>query len=155
MASTSFTKIRWISKLSYQGETRNHKVIMDAKKDDAPTELGMTPKELVLNGLCGCSGMDVISLLTSKFKLPVTHCEVSATATSSETGHPVVWTKVDMEFHIKGEVPADQALKAVELSMTRFCGVSAMLSKACPIFYSVKLNENSVGNGKAQFDTVR
>jgi len=150
--ATSTSSIQWVSKLSYQGESRGHRVMMDAKKDLNKQELGMTPKELVLTGLCGCSGMDVISLLTSKFKLPVTQCEISATATSSESGHPIVWTQIDMEFNLKGDFPESQALQAVELSMTRFCGVSAMLSKACPIHYTVKMNEIVVGTGAAHFD---
>lgn len=148
---TMQSKIKWISKLTYQGEVRNHRVLMDAKKESGGQDLGMSPKEMVLTGLCGCSGMDVISLLTSKFKLPVTSCEVHVDANSSEGGHPVVWTKLDLTFEITGEVPKEQALKAVELSMTRYCGVSAMLSKACPIHYVVILNGASVGEGHAQF----
>ncbi len=149
--ATMESKIRWVSKLTYQGDVRGHRVIMDAKKDSGGQDIGMSPKELVLTGLCGCSGMDVISLLTSKFKLPVTRCEVIAHATSSEGGHPVVWTQIHLDFQISGELPSEQAVKAVELSMTRYCGVSAMLSKACPINYKVTLNGQIVGEGKAQF----
>jgi putative redox protein len=143
--------IRWVSKLAFQGTSRGHHLMMDAKKESGGQDIGMSPKEMVLNGLCGCSGMDVISLLTSKFKLPVSHFEVKASAISSQGGHPVVWTEVKLEFIINGEVPVDQALKAVELSMTRYCGVSAMLSKACPIHYEVILNGDSVGTGEARF----
>ncbi len=145
------SKIRWISKLAYQGESRGHRVIMDAKKESGGQDLGMSPKEMVLTGLCGCSGMDVISLLTSKFKLSVTLCEVHADATSSEGGHPVVWTQIHLKFIIQGEVPNEQAIKAVELSMTRYCGVSAMLSKACPINYTIELNSQPIHSGTAHF----
>jgi putative redox protein len=149
--ATMESKIRWVSKLIYQGDARGHKVMLDAKKDSGGQDIGMSPKELVLTGLCGCSGMDVISLLTSKFKLPVTHCEVHANATSSEGSYPVVWTQIDLDFQISGDVSSGQAIKAVELSMTRYCGVSAMLSKACPINYKVTLNGQIAGEGKAQF----
>lgn len=149
--ATMHSKIRWISKLLYQGEVRGHRVMMDAKKESGGQDTGMSPKELVLTGLCGCSGMDVISLLTSKFKLPVTNCEVHASAVSSEGGHPVIWTQIDLDFQISGDVPAEQAVKAVELSMTRYCGVSAMLSKACPINYNIILNGQAIGQGKAAF----
>lgn len=145
------SKIHWVSKLLYQGESRDHRVLMDAKKESGGQDLGMTPKEMVLTGLCGCTGMDVISLLTSKFKLPVTLCEVAAQATPSEGGHPVVWTKIELEFIINGEIPNEQAIKAVELSMTRYCGVSAMLSKACPIVYTINLNGTIITTGEAKF----
>lgn len=143
--------IHWQGKLSYQGESRDYKVMMDAKKESGGQDKGMTPKEMVLVGLCGCTGMDVISLLTSKYKLNVTACDVSVEATSSEGGHPVVWTHLQLSFDINGEVPAEKALQAVELSMTKYCGVSAMLSKACPIQYNVNLNGQEVGTGQAKF----
>ena len=143
--------IRWIGKLAYQADSRGHKLMMDAKKESGGQDLGMTPKEMVLAGVCGCSGMDVISLLTSKFKLNVQKCEVSAVSTSSEGGHPVVWTKVEMIYDLAGEIPVESAIKAVELSMTKYCGVSAMLSKAVPISYKVLLNGSEVFSGQAKF----
>lgn len=149
MSSVSQSKIQWVSKLIFQGDSRDHKLIMDTK--GGKPELGMTPKELVLTGLCGCTGMDVISLLTSKYKLPVTQFEVSATSTTSDGGHPVVWTQINLEFLVNGDAPEDKVLQAVQLSMTKYCGVSAMLSKACPINYTVILNGVSIGTGKADF----
>lgn len=145
------SKIKWASKLIYQGEVRGHRVLMDAKKESGGMDLAMNPKEMVLTGLCGCTGMDVISLLTSKFKLAVTSCEVSVEAQTSSGQHPIVWTQLHLLFDIAGEIPLEQATKAVELSMTKYCGVSAMLSKACPITYTINLNGSEIGHGTAQF----
>lgn len=146
------SKIKWVSKLVYQSDCRNHRILMDAKKDSGGTDLGMNPKELVLTGLCGCTGMDVISLLTSKFKLNVTSFEVSAEATPSTGTHPITWTQIHIIFKLAGDISTDQAIKATELSMTRYCGVSAMLSKACPITYDIDLNGQKVFSGEAKFE---
>ncbi|MCX7978479.1 MAG: OsmC family protein [Bdellovibrionaceae bacterium] len=143
--------IRWFGKLGYEARIREHRFIMDARRESGGQDLGATPKEVFLAGLCGCTGMDVISLLTSKFKLPITACEVHADASTSEGGHPVVFTKVNLSFVISGDAPAEQVNKAVELSMTKYCGVSAMLVKACPIFYEVTLNGENIGRGEAHF----
>lgn len=146
------SKIRWVSKLLYQGEVRGHRVLLDAKKESGGQDLAMNPKEMVLTGLCGCTGMDVISLLTSKFKLAVTTCDVSVDAETSSGAHPIVWTKLHLLFELGGDIPQEQALKAVELSMTKYCGVSAMLAKACPITYTIQLNGSAIGEGEAKFE---
>lgn len=151
MANIMSAKIKWVGKLAYQSDVRNHRVLMDAKKESGGQDIGMSPKEMVLTGMCGCTAMDVISLLTSKFKLPVTGCEVSVDADVSEGGHPVVWTAARLKFDITGDVPTDKALNAVELSLTKYCGVSAMLVKAFPITYVVNLNGTEVGSGSAKF----
>lgn len=144
-------KTRWVGKMAYQADSRGHRAVLDAKKEFGGMDIGMSPKEMVLNGLCGCSGMDVISLLTGKFKLPVTALEISADAESTTSGHPVVWTKVDLSFEVSGDLPADQVIKAVDLSMTKYCGVSAMLVKAVPIQYKVLLNGEQIHTGIAKF----
>jgi len=43
----------------------------------------------------------------------------------------------------------EQVLKAVNLSMTKYCGVSAMIAKAAPIYYKVNINGSEVGSGQA------
>lgn len=151
MAQITSAKIKWVGKLAYQSDVRNHRVIMDAKKEGGGQDLGMSPKEMVLTGMCGCTGMDVISLLTSKYKLNVTGCDVSVDADVSEAGHPVVWTAARLKFDITGDIPTEKALQAVELSLTKYCGVSAMMVKAFPIHYSVNLNGNEIGTGEAKF----
>ena len=45
----------------------------------------------------------------------------------------------------------EKVLEAVRLSQTKYCGVSAMLSKAFAINYEVRLNAESIGFGKADF----
>lgn len=147
----SNASIEWFGKLSFRGQSRQFNVTTDAKKESGGQELGMTPKEMVLVGLCGCSGMDVISLLTSKYKLNVEQFHVSVEAESSTGGHPVVWTHLQLNFDVKGEVPEEKMKQAVELSMTKYCGVSAMLSKACPIEYTMILNGQNIGSGQAHF----
>ncbi len=111
----------------------------------------MTPKQLVLAGLCGCTAMDVVSLL-KKHKQPATRFEVEADVESTQQGHPTVFQSVRLSFRVDGEgVSTERVLEAVRLSQTLYCGVSAMLSKAVPIHYEVFLNGATVGKGQANF----
>jgi len=128
-----------------------HSAAMDGKKPfGAETEL--SPKELVVAGLCGCTAMDVIGFM-KKHKQQFQSFEIDANVTTSQGGHPFVFTQVDLTFKMSGQVDASILLEAVKLSQTKYCGVSAMLSKAVPINYSVILNGENVGSGMAQFQS--
>lgn len=120
---------RWEEKLKLNAVADGHSIAMDTK---APlgTDTAMTPKQLVLAGLCGCTAMDVLSLL-KKNKEPLETFEIEAEATLT-SGHPVAFAEIQLKFRIMGAVNPEKALEAVKLSQTKFCGVSAMLSKGYP-----------------------
>jgi putative redox protein len=142
-------KSKWIEKMRFSAEAGGHSVPMDAKLSIG-SGAALTPKELVLAGLCGCTGMDIVALMR-KHKQPLGALEVEAEAIPSEGGHPAVFREVRLLFDFRGEVDREKALEAVRLSQTKFCGVSAMLSKAVPIHYEVRLNEEVIGSGQAEF----
>lgn len=92
----------------------------------------VSPKQLLLTALAGCTGMDVAALLP-KMRVPFTSISIRVNGKLSED-HPKVYTHI----HIIYEVGAareflPQIEKAVELSSTQYCGVSAMLRKAAQI----------------------
>ena len=64
----------------------------------------------------------------------------------------MVFTKADIWFRITGTVEPAIAVDAARLSQTKYCGVSAMLSKAFPIEYHVMINGEKVGGGMAEFN---
>lgn len=146
------TEVHWLQGLGFEVETREHHQFMDAKKEVGGKDRGPNPKEYVLAGLCGCSGMDVASLL-KKFRINFLTFDVSA-ETDTTAGHPSVFGDVHVHFKLTGEgIDASQFIKAVELSMTKYCGVSAMLVKATNVFYHVVLNGEEVKVGQAHFET--
>lgn len=114
------------------------------------TDVAPTPKQLLVAGLCGCTGMDVVALL-KKYKQPLEAFQIEAEATPTEGGHPVVYKDIKLLFKLSGPLDAAKALEAVALSQSKYCGVSAMVSKAVPITYVVELNGQRIGDGKADF----
>jgi putative redox protein len=143
------TILTWQEKMSFSAVADGQTVLMDAK---APLGQGraMTPKEMVLAGLGGCTAMDVIALL-KKHKQTVTSFEVEVDVATSTGGNPMVFTKADIYFRLAGEVDPAIALESVHLSQTKYCGVSAMLAKAFPISYHVLVNGAEIGSGVAAF----
>ena len=141
--------LSWNQSMEFSAKAGEHTVVMDAK---APIGHGHapTPKELVIMGMGGCTAMDVIALLR-KYKQPVESFDLEVTVIPSEGVYPVVFNSAHIIYKLTGDIESPKILEAVQLSQTKYCGVSAMLSKAFPITWEIQLNGNVVGSGKAEF----
>ena len=110
-----------------------HTIVFDG--DDAHTQ-GISPVEAVLMGLCGCTAMDVISILKKK-REPFTGLTVSAVA-ERDPAPPRVFTHVNLVYRVTGKVSHKAMEDAVRLSETKYCGVAAMLSKTAKIDFVIE-----------------
>ncbi len=139
----------WDEKMKFTAVADGHQVEMDTKP---PIGGGtaLTPKQLLLAAIAGCTAMDVVALL-KKYKQPLDSFHVDTDATTTEGVYPAVFKEVKLTFRLKGELDVARVLEAVLLSQTKYCGVSAMVSKAFPISYTVELNGKSIGTGTADF----
>ena len=127
--------------MEFQAESGSgHTVIMDASLPDGGADAGFRPMELLLVGLAGCTGMDVISILR-KMRQDVTGYDVRVTGTRAET-HPMVFTDIVVEHHITGRhIDPAAVARAIELSETRYCGAGAMLGKVAHLRHSYRVTE--------------
>ena len=117
------------------------------------TPQGPTPKEMLLAALCCCTGTDVIDLM-AKFQVQYDSFELEAKAPLTDK-HPKVFSRIDLSYHVKGPaVEATQVAEAAKRSTHQYSGTAAMLSKACPIFYSVWVNGEKVAEDQVQFVSV-
>ena len=130
---------KWVSDLAFDAVSDNdHSVRLDTTISNGSINSGMSPKQLLLASLCGCSGMDVVDILT-KMRIPFSKMEIEAEAEQTDT-QPKVFKDISMIY--KADVKAtdlDKLNRAVELSHEKYCGVSAMLKKHCDITYVVEL----------------
>jgi putative redox protein len=104
---------------------------------DAAAPSGASPREAVLVGLVGCTGMDVASILAKK-RQPPTSYQVAVEAQSAARP-PRVFTRIVIEHRVIGSVEPEALRRAVELSATRYCPVTAMLSKAVVLEHRYRL----------------
>ena len=96
--------------------------------------------ELMLVSLCGCTGMDVVSLL-KKMRVEFSGIELNVRAEKTED-HPHVFTRIDLEYVITGnDVDEAKLKKAIDLSQEKYCSVTAMLRKACPINHTFRVRK--------------
>ncbi len=136
-------KVTWQEGLSFVGVADGgHRIQLDSNTNQDAAG----PMELVAISLAGCTAMDVISILGKK-QQDVKQFEVKVHADRS-SDYPKVYTKAVLEYVVTGhDVDEAALLRAVELSMTKYCPVHAMLSKAFPIELTYTINE-SEGAGK-------
>jgi len=98
---------------------------------------GPSPTETILAALAACTSMDVASILRKKRQVPDGY-QIAVTGERS-TEHPRVFTSIVVEHRVSGDVDPEAVRRAVELSATRYCPVSAMLSASVRIEHRYRL----------------
>jgi len=116
-----------------------HSVTMDAAEKVGGTDSAARPAELPFAGLAGCTGMDVISILR-KMRQEPTHFSVEVEGVERQEDYPKRWTSIRVIFHVEGDLEAPKLAKAINLSRTRYCGVSASMKPAVKMEYVYELN---------------
>lgn len=133
----------WREGMTFDAIVTGHHLLMDADTEWGGQDKGPRPKALLLAALCGCSGMDVVSIL-AKMKLPDYKFRMEADADSTEE-HPIVYKAIRFYFFFEGEnLPPDKIIKAVKLSTEQYCGVNAMLKKAAEVIVKIYINNEEV-----------
>lgn len=132
-------KTKWKDNLAFDSHIDNHILRIDAS-GDLGDDTGPSPKKLLLSSLAGCTGMDVVSLL-KKMRVPITGLEMDIEADLTEE-HPKVYSEIRLVYRFYGkDLNKEKVEKAVRLSQEKYCGVSEMLRKNCPVNYSIRYEE--------------
>jgi putative redox protein len=108
---------------------------MDGSELFGGSSAGSSPKELLMFALGGCTANDVIPILRKK-RVPVERLEIRVTGTVRDE-HPQVFSEMHLAytFYGSGIDPVDVE-RAIELSTTKYCAVSAMLAASVKITHS-------------------
>lgn len=133
--------VKQVRGITFVGKTdSNHWITMDGPEDFGGSNAGIRPKELILISLAGCTGSDVASILQKK-KVKLDGFEMNITAEQQDE-HPQVFTKINLEYVFYGKnLPVKEIERAIELSQTKYCSVTAMLQKAMPVEHTYRIVE--------------
>ena len=130
--------VRQVKGITLAGNTdSNHWVMMDGPPELGGCNAGTRPKELLLLALGGCTASDVISILQKK-RVALDRLEIHVTAEQRDE-YPQVFTKIHLEYVVYGDIRPQDVERAIELSETKYCSVSAMLRPAIPITWSYRI----------------
>jgi putative redox protein len=119
-----------------------HHVLLDAASHGGGENAGFRPMEMLLVGLAGCTGMDVISILRKKRQV-VTGYEVHVRGVRADV-NPMVFVEITVEHIVTGQHIQEEAVaRAIELSETRYCGAGAMLGKVAHLVHTFRVLEET------------
>lgn len=118
----------WKSGKAFSSDYNGHTIEADGD--------GFSMKALVLAGLSGCSGIDVVGIL-EKMRVPFADLRITAETEQTDTD-PKVFQDIALTFTVRTEAENEAKVrKAIELSLEKYCGVSAMLRKHSKINYTL------------------
>lgn len=142
---------QWMGKMQFNALVNGHTIIMDAPARVGGEDNGPIPKPFVLTALSGCTGMDVVKLLSNKgivlddFNLRI-HGELSK-------GQPMEYVAIHVIYEIKGAAAHQEAtMEAITMSQEKICGVSSMLKKALPVTWEVVYNGAQLFTNKPEME---
>ena len=124
---------------AYHFEAKNEGgniVNIDASPAIGGENKGVRPMELLIMGLGGCSGIDVLSILR-KQKIEPEGFRVTLHAEREKDKTPSLFTDIHLKFIFKGAIDEKKAQRAMELSMDKYCSVAKTLEKTAKITYEL------------------
>jgi putative redox protein len=131
--------IKQVERCAFIGKAdSNHWTAIDVSKETCGTDAATHPMEMVLLALGSCTGADVVSILEKK-KVVLDGFEINIDAKRADT-YPMVFKKIRLEYVFYGkDINPVHVDRAIELSMDKYCSVSAMLKKSVEITSSYKI----------------
>lgn len=142
-------QLSWQKNMEFLCDNHGMKTLIDATPEHGGQQLGPTPKELILNAMMGCTAMDVVSIL-QKMRQEITEFSMEVEAVKT-TQYPTHFSSAELVYMLKGPIDPEKAIKAVDSSLTKYCGVNYMISKTCKLSFRINLNNQVIKTGSVQF----
>jgi putative redox protein len=125
-------------------DSQNHSVFIDTTVEQGGKGEGLRPMQTVLAALCGCSGVDMVSIL-KKQRQNHTGIKIFVDGEREVGKDPSLWKEIRVRFELTGEVEPSKAYRAAELSITKYCSVAETLRRAgADITFSVIVNGETI-----------
>jgi putative redox protein len=109
-------------------DANGHIVKIDTSPETGGKDFGVRPMQLLLMGLGGCSGIDILSIL-KKQRQEVTGFQMSLEGEREPGVDPSLWKDITIVFHLEGNIDVEKAEKACALSMNKYCSVAETLRR--------------------------
>ena len=134
-------KVKWTDGIRFEGTSAfGHQIVIDGTKSAGGKESGYKPTELVLFGLAGCTGVDVVKIL-EKMKQDVTGIEIEVKGFQPDE-YPKPYNRIEVNYIFTGKnLDKKKIEKAISLSEEKYCMVSQSLKGMANIASSYKIVE--------------
>ena len=132
--------IRKSGKFNFEAENAGgFKVELDAKAEIGGEGKGFRPMEMLLIGLGGCSGIDMVNVLT-KQKEPLEDIKIQIKATRKDEETPAIFDVIDINFDLHGDLSQQKVERALALTFDKYCSVSNILGRSAQINFTYTIN---------------
>jgi len=132
--------IRKSGKFNFEAENESgFTVELDAKTAIGGEGKGFRPMEMLLVGLGGCSGIDMVNVLT-KQKEPLEDIKIAINATRKDEEMPPIFDIIDIRFDLFGNLSTAKVERALAMTFDKYCSVSNILGRSAKINFTYKIN---------------
>ena len=118
-------------------------VLLDNKSKSFGEIQGISPMELLLMGIAGCSSIDIIAIL-DKQKINPISLKMDVKGHRHENQVPALFYQIDINIYLEGSFSPEKAKRAARLSFEKYCSVSKTLEPTAKINHKVYLNGTEV-----------
>ena len=116
-------------------------VHIDAAEGIGGHNAGARPMELLLMGLGGCTAIDVILILKKQRQIVEDfQIRVQGDREKIEGTEKTPFRQINIQFELRGSIDGLKALKAIQMSMDKYCSATAQLEPSATITHSLLLN---------------
>jgi putative redox protein len=140
--ATSSVNLRLEGEMRFTANTASgHEIRLDTKVDGAGGDAGARPVEALLAALGACTAMDVISI-PRKMRQEVSAYSVRVEGERAEA-RPRVFTSIRVLHALRGKLAEERVRRAIDLSISAYCPVHAMLAPSVPISSRYEITDES------------
>ncbi len=118
---------------------RGNLITIDSSSGAESVSQCFTPMELLLVGVAGCSGIDMVHIL-KKQRQQIDSFSISVDAEKEKVEEYSVWKKIHLVYTLHGTIDPEKAKRSADLSHEKYCSVSKALGHTSEITYSVIVN---------------
>ena len=129
--------VTWLQNQQFVGtDSTKHSVVLSGTGPD--DGVGMKPSELLLVALGGCTGYDVVNILTKK-REKLTDLRITVEGEQA-ADPPWRFVKVHVHYVVTGHnLNPDAVEQAIKLSEEKYCSVSATVAQSAEITYDFEI----------------
>lgn len=133
--------IRKNDKYNFEAQNPSGEIVnLDAKPEIGGEGKGFRPMEMLLVGLGGCSGIDVVNVL-KKQKEPLDDIRINIQAERREDETPAIFKEIRIHFDLYGSLNQQKVERALALTFEKYCSVSKILERSATIDFSYTIHQ--------------
>jgi len=128
-------RVKWIEQNTFLGTDVNGKAALMSGSGDGP---GVSPMQMLLLGLGGCSMVDLVGIL-QKQRQPLVDLEIAIDGERA-AALPRPWETIHLHYIVTGDgLDPHKVERAIALSIEKYCGVHATLAAVAKITHDFEI----------------